>query len=153
MAKAAATTEKEAVPRITYVPQHDGDPYETVWNRHRFKANVPTEIRDVRNGLSAAEMLKLAKTNRWFTVEGAPKEKKSEVLPSTPEHYRAFAANWIRAAESSSALVKRWDSEKELREDCGCGPDDEEFISTLFNPKKAELLKAEKLAASSVDNG
>lgn len=151
-AEIAARNAASPHPRLIYTPQDEGDPAVTVWNRHRFMANVPTEIRDIRNGLSAQEMIERAKGNKSFQIEGVEKVVKAVAVPNTSEQYRAYAANWIRDAKSSTQLVSRWDSEKELREDCGCGTDDNEFCAGLFNPRKAALEKAEKLAAAQADN-
>lgn len=155
-ARAAKLAESEAaagpIPRLIYVPQ-EGDPAETVWNRHRFQANVPTEIRDVRNGLTAAQMLAAAKGNPWFQIEGQSKKPTLVVsVPTTAEQYRTYAAIWIRDAKTSKGLVARWESEQELRADCEVGGDDVEYLTTLFNPRKTMLERAEKLAASQADN-
>lgn len=145
-----AQKEPSVMPRLIYVPGPE-DASETVWNRHKFLANVPTEIKDIRNGYTAKEMLALARNNRFFQIEGEEKVPTVAQEPVTSEQYRAYAAMWIRSAKSVTALESRWESEKELREDCDVGVDDIEYISTLFNPRKAELHKAEKLSAALVD--
>lgn len=140
------------LPKITYTPQGDGAPYETIWNRHRFRANVPVAVKDVPTGLSGAEMVAMAKTNPHFAVEGFEPAKIVNATPDTPERYRSYAVGWIRMANSSDEMLKRWKNEAELREECGTGPDDVEYLQTIFNPRLAILKDSEKLALSAVND-
>lgn len=51
---------------VTYCPREQGDPHETKWNGHVFKANVPREVSDPL-------MKKQIEGNHYFEVEGDTK--------------------------------------------------------------------------------
>lgn len=139
-------------PKITYTPQGEGAPHETIWNRHRFRANIPVTVQDVPTGLSAAQMVAMAITNPHFAVEGFEPAKTVSAVPDTPERYRSYAVGWIRIANVSSDMLKRWKDEAELREECGVGSDDVEYLQTIFNPRLAILKDSEKLALAAVND-
>jgi hypothetical protein len=140
------------LPTITYSPEGEGAPYETIWNKHRFRANVPVNVRDVPGQYSGAQMVEIARKNPHFVVAGFDKAIAVSGIPDSPERYRSYAVGWIRMANSSDAMLKRWKNEKELREDCGAGPDDEEYLQTIFNPRLAILKESEKLAGAAVND-
>lgn len=138
-------------PTITYIPLHPGDPADTLWNRHRFRANVAVVPQDVKGGLSAEEMVEAARGNPWFAVEGEEQAKATPVIPETPEQYRSFAVAWIRLATDSKEMARRWRSEDDLRVQCGCGDDDVEYIQTIYRSRHALLKEQEALAQSAVN--
>lgn len=141
MVKAAA--ESKTLPRVIYHPLEDGDPFSTVWNRHRFEANIPVTLKDIKGGYTAEDMLALARKNKYFEIEGeGKKEATKHSEPTDADQYRAHAVRWMRAATSAQQLVSRWESEQELRDECGVGKDDEDYLGTLFNPKKKALEEA-----------
>jgi hypothetical protein len=140
------------LPKVTYCPEGDGAPHETIWNRHRFRANIPISVRDVPQGLTAAQMIEVAKNNPHFSVEGFPKAKSVGAIPDSPERYRSYAVGWIRIANSSDEMNKRWKDEAELREECGVGSDDVEYLQTIFQPRQAILKESEKLSAAAVND-
>jgi hypothetical protein len=140
------------LPTITYVPDGEGAPYETIWNKHRFRANIPVHVKDVPGQYSGAEMVEMAKGNPHFAVAGFAKAVAISAIPDSPERYKSYAVGWIRMANSSVEMLKRWKDEKELREDCGSGPDDAEYLQTIFNPRLAILKESEKLAGSAVND-
>jgi hypothetical protein len=150
-AERAARAEQNEIPSITYTPIHPGDPADTLWNRHRFRANVPVTPVDVKGGLTALEMVEAAKGNPWFQVEGEEQAQTTPTIPETPEQYRMHAIAWIRTATDSRDMASRWRSEEELRVECGVGDDDVEYIQSIYKPRLAILKDAEKLAQSAVN--
>lgn len=146
-----ALAEQGELPKITYTPIHDGDPANTLWNRHRFRANVPVAVQDVKGGLSAKEMVEAARGNPWFQVEGEEQAKTTPTVPETPEQYRMHAIAWIRTAIGSGEMVRRWGAEEELRTECGVGDDDVAYIQSIYRPRLVILKDSEKLAQSAVN--
>jgi hypothetical protein len=65
-------------------------------------------------------------------------------LPTTSEQYRGFALAWIKTVDESEAMDLRWKEEEELRQKCGWGSDDEEYLATFFNQKRTEMVAAEQ---------
>lgn len=147
----ADDSKSKRLPKITYSPEGDA-PIETMWNRHRFRANIPITVKDVQNGLTAAEMVAIARNNPHFSVEGFEKAKSVSPIPDSPERYRAYAVGWIRISNSSDEMLRRWKAEAELREECGVGSDDVEYLQTIFTPRLSLLKDTEKLAASAVND-
>lgn len=148
---ARAERENSAIPAITYIPRDQGDPADTLWNRHRFRANVPVTVRDVVGGLTALEMVELAKNNPHFSVEGFEQAKGTPTVPETSEQYKSYAVGWIRLTNSSRELGSRWRQEEDLRVICGCGEDDVEYLQTIFKPRMALLKDQEALQQSAVN--
>jgi hypothetical protein len=142
----------KSLPRITYSPTSESAPYETLWNKHRFRANVPVAVRDVVNGNTALQMIESAKTNPDFEVEGFKKAQPRAIDPETPEQYKSYAVSWIRRAVSAAELKKRWRNEKDLREECGVGTDDEEYLATIYQPRLSFLIEQEKLQTAAVND-
>lgn len=122
---------------VTYVPR-DGDPVSTVWHGHTFRAGKPTPV--AHEGLLAA-----AKLNPWFEVEGydAAKPVVTDGPPTDPESYRRYAIAWFKEVKSSAEMKTRWDSEQAMREACGVGTQDIEYLDKLLTPRMAELKQAE----------
>lgn len=146
-----ARLEEGAIPAITYIPIHPGDPADTLWNRHRFRANVPVVPKDVKGGLSALEMVEAAKGNPWFAVQGEEQAQTTPTVPETPEQYRMHAVGWIRTATSSRDMMAKWRSEEALRTECGVADDDVEYIQSIYKPRLAVLKDSESLAQSAVN--
>jgi hypothetical protein len=146
-----ARAEQDELPTITYTPIHPGDPADTLWNRHRFRANIPVKVRDVAQGLTAAQMIEAAKGNPWFLVEGEEQAKTRPTVPETPEQYRMHAVAWIRTATASRDMASKWRGEEELRTECGVSDDDVEYIQSIYRPRLAILKDSEALAQSAVN--
>jgi len=134
MAKKAEAAATAAVD-VTYVPK-DGDAATVVWNRIKFVANVPTPVKD-------AEIVEKAKANPWFTVAGFEKKAVAKPAVKDAEAYRAHAIAWINAAKTSQELLDTWAAEAEMREEFGVGSDDIDFLNAIYEPKLADLKKAE----------
>jgi hypothetical protein len=156
-----------ATTKVTYSPRDPSSPSELVWNGVKFRAHVPVELNPVKHSyfipivkkwvdpmsqrvmsLASEErvlMADVARTNPDFVVEGSepsvPKAGKAKP-PKTPEEYRAHAVAWINAAASIDDL-ERWNDEESMREKCGCGEDDEQFLQPLFDAKFKQLSAAE----------
>jgi len=139
-------------PKITYAPVSESAPYETIWNKHRFRANIPVAVRDIVGGNTAAQMIESAKHNPDFMVEGFPRADARPIDPETPEQYKIYAVGWIRLAVNAAEMKRRWNSEKDLREDCGVGIDDEEYLASIFNPRLTLLKESEKLQTAAVND-
>jgi hypothetical protein len=150
-AEIAARADREKTPSITYTPIHPGDPADTLWNRHRFRANIPVAPQDVKGGLSAIEMVELAKSNPWFAVEGEEQARATPIVPETPEQYRSYAVAWIRLSTSTKEMSSRWRSEDDMRVQCGVGDDDIEYIQGIYRPRLAILKEQEALQLSAVN--
>jgi hypothetical protein len=96
---------------VTYTPG-PGDPNETTWMGHKFKAHVPHPVRN-------AALIEKARGNKFFHVgdfdpaKHAYKETVAE--PKTAEAYRAWAVNWLRDVENVDALCERWANEAKMR--------------------------------------
>jgi hypothetical protein len=146
-----ALAETASLPKITYIPIHPGDPADTLWNRHRFRANVPVQVQSVVGGLTAEQMVEAARGNPWFAVEGEEQAKTTPTVPETPEQYRMHAVAWIRTAVESKEMARRWRSEDDLRVQCGCGDDDVEYIQTIYKSRFAVMKESEALAQSAVN--
>lgn len=63
---------------ITYRPLEDGDPFRTVFFGMHFEANLPRETSNV-------ELVKIATTNPWFSVDGKPPAKRGQPVPVDEE--------------------------------------------------------------------
>lgn len=139
-AEIAARANQGAAPKvepvnITYLPR-EGDPAKTEWNGHVFHANVPVPVRH-------PGMIEQAKGNPWFRVEGEAKGSvASSGEPETAEDYRAYAVLWLKDVRSYAEMVRRWDAEQPMREACGVGTDDYDYLESVFGPKRAELKRA-----------
>lgn len=138
--KAPELKPEPAETMITYIPQ-PGDPTETMWNGHKFVANV---ARPVKNEHEA--MIQQAKDNPWFHVKGHDKAKQADhstpKLPKDSDAYRRWAVAWFKTVKSADEMKERWTSEEELRQACGVGSDDLEYLDKLYMPRLAELEKA-----------
>lgn len=125
---------------ITYVPQ-PGDPSETVWNGHKFVANMPKAVKAVHK-----DMIEQAKSNPWFHVKGFDKAEQADhstpKLPKDSDGYRRWAVAWFKTVKSADEMKERWASEEELRQACGVGGDDLDYLDKLYVPRLAELEKA-----------
>lgn len=131
---------------VTYKPG-PSDPTETVWNGHKFSANVPrpvTVVTDDKGVPNPHSMIELAKGNPWFEVEGHDKKALPDPgEPKTPEAYKAYAVNWFKTARTATDFESRWDDEEGMRERAGVGSDDIEWLNSLSVPRLAELKKAD----------
>jgi hypothetical protein len=152
LAERAAAVESGILPKVTYTPIHPGDPADTLWNRHRFRANIPTAVQDVKGGLTAVEMIELAKGNPHFIVDGFEQAEGTPATPETPEQYKLYAVGWIRTANISREMSSRWRSEDDLRVQCGVGDDDLEYIQTIYKSRLSVLKESEALAQSAVND-
>lgn len=148
---ARASAQQDDLPTITYIPIHPGDPANTLWNRHRFRANVPVKVRDVPQGLTAKEMVEAARNNPWFAVEGEEQAKATPSTPETPEQYRSYAIGWIRTATSSREMAMRWREEDDLRVQCGVSDHELADIQAVYKNRSDIMKQAEALAQSAVN--
>jgi hypothetical protein len=146
-----ARAEHDTLPTITYIPIHDGDPANTLWNRHRFKANVPVHVRDVPQGLTAKEMVEAARGNPWFKVEGEEQATTTPTIPETPEQYRSFAIGWIRTSTTSREMAARWKAEEGLRIDCGVSDNEMLDIQAVYKNRMDIMKQSESLAQAAVN--
>lgn len=124
--------------QVTYVPGPE-DPPTTKWAGYTFNANVPKTVTN-------ADLIERAKGNRFFRVGAFDPSKDSvtvqpTTLPTTPEQYRSYAAEWLKTVKTVDDLDTRWVEEEKLREKCGVGTDDLDFLMALFQPKRHELRK------------
>lgn len=129
------------MPKITYTPLFNGDPIETEWDGVLFTAGQPVDF-DGRTA-QGKKFVERAKANRWFSVDGEPKAEIPKKPLATAEEYRAYAIEWMNQAKSSSAMQKRWDDEKPLRDECGWGGDDDALLEPFFAPRLEILKRAE----------
>jgi hypothetical protein len=151
--------------KVTYVPPDDGQhhPSSLMWNGVKFTANVPLDLDPVKHSYEVLEverwndpvtqrpmsktverrksMAEIARTNQFFVVEGdAPKIKRGRPpLPKTPEEYRAHAVAWIRAIDDHDELNERWNTEEAMRQRCGVGDDDIDYLRPMFDARLFEL--------------
>lgn len=132
---------------VTYKPQ-PGDPVDTIWNGHKFTANVPrpvTVVNDANGVANPHSMIELAKNNKWFEVEGHDKKAlPTPGEPKTPEEYKAYAVAWFKMARNAADFEARWDDEEEMRDRAGVGTDDVDWLRSIGNPLLAELKKADE---------
>jgi hypothetical protein len=139
------------IPTITYTPIHPGDPADTLWNRHRFRANIPVIVQDVKGGLTAKEMVEAAKGNPWFVVEGEEQAKAIPSVPETPDQYRSYAIGWIRTSVTSREMASRWRAEEDLRIQCGVSDEELVDIQAVYKNRSDIMKQAEALAQSAVN--
>lgn len=154
----AARAERDALieaggelPMITYIPIHPGDPADTLWNRHRFRANVPVKVRDVAQGLTAKQMVEAARNNPWFLVEGEEQAQATPSIPETPEQYRSYAIGWIRTSTNSKEMAARWRSEEDLRVQCGVSNEELVDIQAVYKNRSDIMKQSEALAQSAIN--
>lgn len=145
MAKTPAAEKSKDAPvrasaEITYRPR-EGDPATTVWNKLTFEANKPRTV-------SNPDVIKAARGNPWFEVDGEKAPEKKAGPPKTSEEYRAHAVAWIKDADTVKAMVERWDQEETLRRDCEVGGDDLGYIAQFYDPKLEALKQAEAEASA-----
>jgi hypothetical protein len=152
LAERARLEESGDLPTIMYTPIHPGDPAATLWNRHRFMANVAVKVRDVPQGLTAKEMIEAARNNPWFKVEGEEQASTAPIIPETPEQYRSFAIGWIRTATTSREMAARWKSEEGLRIDCGVSDTEITDIQAVYKNRMDIMKQTESLAQSAVND-
>ena len=124
--------------QITYLPGPD-DPSTTKWRGYLFQANVPKTV-------AVPEMIEQARGNKFFHVGPFDPAKDSvKVVPSekptTPEQYRSYAVEWFKRVKTLDEFDTRWMAEEVLREKCGVGTDDIDYLMSLIQPKRAELKK------------
>lgn len=141
----------EQLPQITYIPIHPGDPADTLWNRHRFRANVPVSVRDVPQGLTAKEMVDAARGNPWFKVDGEEQATTVPIIPETPEQYRSFAIGWIRTSTNSKEMGARWRAEDDLRVQCGVSEHELADIQAVYKNRLDIMKQQEALAQSAIN--
>jgi hypothetical protein len=146
-----ALAEQESLPTITYTTIHPGDPADTLWNRHRFRANIPVKVRDVPQGLTAMQMVEAARNNPWFIVEGEEQAKATPITPETPEQYRSYAIGWIRTSVTVREMESRWRSEDDLRIQCGVSDQELADINGVRKNRLDIMKQAEALAQSAVN--
>lgn len=151
LAERAALSASDELPAITYTPLHDGDPHSTLWNRHRFRSNVPVKVRDVPQGLTAVQMVEAAKGNPWFKVDGEEQAQATPITPETPEQYRSYAIGWIRTATTSQEMSARWRAEDGLRIDCGVSDTEMADIQAVYKNRSDIMKQSESLAKSAVN--
>lgn len=141
---------------ITYVPgQHD--PVHVPWGGHVFHANVPKEIKGDPEGSSSeklnAHIIESARNNPAFVVgkDAKPKRERS-ALPKNAREYSAYFIEWLKDGhfETVEELVARFAKDRDLQAKCEVGPDDFAYLGTLFNPRLADLAKAEALTEPQV---
>lgn len=140
-AKKAEAKGESATETVTYLPA-EGDRSSVKWAGHVFHANVPKQVDVTKHG----ELIEAARKNKFFKV-GAFDASKDRVpveetpLPKTSDQYRAWCVAWLAKCESDAEFVDRWMGEEKLREECGVGTDDIDYLNTLILPKRAELKK------------
>lgn len=152
--------------KVTYVPPDDGQqhPSSLTWNGITFHANVPLDLDPVKHAYNVLEverwidpatqrpmsktverwkpMSEIAKANSYFVVEGetpARAKRGRPPLPKTPEEYRAHAVAWIRAIDDHDELNERWNTEEAMRERCGVGDDDIDYLRPMFDARLFDL--------------
>lgn len=135
----SAAPEKPQGEQITYVPGPE-DAASTKWHGYTFHANVPKTV-------THAGLIEQAKGNKFFRVgafdpaKDAVKIAEQGPAPRTPEQYRSHAVEWFKTAKSVEELDNTWIAEEKLREKCGVGTDDLDYLLHLFQPRRAELRK------------
>lgn len=161
MAKASRVVaeEPELIPdpvteMVTYVPC-PMDPVHTTWCGHKFEANIPKEIKGHAAGTEReklnALLIERARDNKHFRVGNAKAKRDPAKEPSTAEEYRLFIVEWLKSPRFNDPdthaedLIARFSKERELRDVCGVGTDDYDFIGNLFMPKLHELAKRDEL--------
>jgi hypothetical protein len=137
--------------QVTYLPQ-PGDPASVEWGGKKFHANTPQTLKAHAEGnppeRAAHDLIEKARKNKYFKVGNFNAKKDSvEVdeqpsLPRTPEQYRAWAVQWFQKVGSVEELDRRWQGEEKLRQDCGVGTDDLDYLRDLYEPRRYELRKA-----------
>ena len=124
---------------ITYLPGPQ-DPPSVKWNGVLFHANTPKLV-------TSEKHIEMARGNRFFKVgafeskDAVPTREEDHPSPKTPEQYRTHAVAWFKTAQNARELDDKWIAEESLRETCGVGTDDLDYLMSLFMPKRAELHK------------
>ena len=135
---------------ITYLPG-EGDPTNTTWCGHAFRANVPKEITGSPLGSEREKLnhhlIERARENPLFKVGDARPRRRTIEIPKTAEEYRAYIAAWLQepSIQHADQLIARFARDRELQAACEVGSDDFAFISTLFMPKLHDMAKADEL--------
>lgn len=90
-------------------------------------------------------MVVLAMRNPRFSVNGEMpvQQKKGSVrLPDDPDKYRGYAMGWMMAATDSNTLEARWEGEAALRQKCGCGESDIQWLTPFLEARRTQLADA-----------
>lgn len=156
MAKAARIVEESEpvhepiTETVTYVPG-PMDPVRITWCGHTFEANISKEIKGHAGGTEReklnASLIERARENKHFRVGNAKAKRDPAKDPATAEEYRFYIVEWLKLPSFDHAedLIARFSKERDLRQVCGVGTDDYDFIGNLFMPKLHELAKRDEL--------
>jgi hypothetical protein len=141
---------------ITYVPgQHD--PAHVKWGNFTFQANVPKEVTGNPDGTSSEKLnhhiIESARNNPCFVVgKDKPARRDKASAPKNAREYSAYFIDWLKDGhfETAEELIARFAKDRDLQAKCEVGPDDFAYLGTLFNPRLADLAKAEALTEPQV---
>lgn len=140
---------------ITYLPSN-GDPSNTIWCGHTFRANVPKDITGQAEGSESERLnhhlIESARSNPHFKVGDAKPKRANRELPKTAEEYRAYIAAWLQdpSIQHADQLIARFAKDRDLQVACEVGSSDWALIATLFVPKLHEMSKADELTDGQV---
>lgn len=115
---------------------------EKMWHEGVLQTDGTMQTKHVEKPMP---MYKLAGTNPRFSVNGkrpAEQVKGSMRLPTDSTTYRAFAMNWIMRTNTAEELEARWKHESALREECGIGPEDIQWLEPFIEGAKLQLRAA-----------
>lgn len=139
-AEAPKDKAEEAVSEmVTYRPGPEG-PASIKWRGKMFHANTPVALTDADH-IEAARANKYFKVGEFTTADAVPTTNEPP-MPKTSEQYRAHFVAWLSRMASVGEYDARWIGEEPLRQACGVGTDDFDWMQSLAAPKIAELRKA-----------
>jgi hypothetical protein len=145
----AAPAAEAYTEQVTYLPG-EGDNPSIKWGGITLHANVPKELEAHAEGTPQQRLMhgliERARTNKFFHVgefdaKNAVATQEQFAQPKTPEQYRAHVVRWLPNVMSEGELDHKWMSEEPLRQACGVGADDLDWLSTFIAPKRHELHK------------
>ena len=126
--------------QVTYRPGPE-DPVRVQFGGHHLHANIPKQVRGRKSWFATVRNNPFFKVGDFDPKKDAVVTREELPLPKTSDQYKAFAVAWFRSAESLHDFDARWQLEEVLRQECGVGADDLDYLGSLMRPRRAELQK------------
>ena len=152
MAKAAVDDKHDEAPitaanddplvseQVTYLPGEE-DPARVQFAGHHFHANLPLKVTMPKSWFEKLRGNKFFKVGPFDPAKDSAKMREEPRTPRTSDEYKAYAVAWFKSADNLHDFDERWVEEETLRQECGVGADDLDYLSSLSRPKRAGLKK------------
>jgi hypothetical protein len=125
--------------QVTYLPGPE-DPPQVAFGGHVFNANLPKRVDMPRSWLEMVRGNKFFKVGAFDPTRDAVKAQE-QTEPRTADEYKAHAVAWFKKVQSLQEFDALWRDEEELRQRCGVGAEDLDYLGSLSRPRRGELKK------------